>query len=175
MVTGLRYSHVQNLGSLSWFWRYKEHPCCSSELWGMLEIPDWGLESWSWFIYGHWSLIHPCSKFWLYLDFEGRKNTYVLLVLIWGCRGCWRFLTGVWHLNLDLDMVFGVWYNHDRNFGSLSWFRRCKEHTCHLSTDLWLWSTPEVLDLVFGSSSCFRYICLSLIHPCSKFLWSFLI
>ena len=41
----------------------------------------------------------------LYHDFEGAKNTHVLDVLIWGFGGYWRFLTGVWNLDLDLDMV----------------------------------------------------------------------
>ena len=41
----------------------------------------------------------------LSLDFEGAKNIQVLEVLISGFGGCWRFLTGVWHLDLDLDMV----------------------------------------------------------------------
>ena len=41
----------------------------------------------------------------LHLDFEGTKIIHVLHVLIWGFGGCWRFLTGVWHLDLDLDMV----------------------------------------------------------------------
>ena len=31
----------------------------------MLDVPDWGLASWSWFGYGHWSLMYPWSKFWL--------------------------------------------------------------------------------------------------------------
>ena len=44
----------------------------------------------------------------LYLDFEGAKNIHVLYVLIWGFGGCWRFLTGIWHLDLDLDMVTGL-------------------------------------------------------------------
>ena len=30
----------------------------------MLEVPDRGFSSWSWFEYGHWSLRHPWSKFW---------------------------------------------------------------------------------------------------------------
>ena len=68
MVTGLWYTHIPNFGSLSWFWRCKEHPCPLSPhlgLWRTLEVPDWGLASWSWFGYGHWSLIHPWSEFWL--------------------------------------------------------------------------------------------------------------
>ena len=44
----------------------------------------------------------------LYLDFEGAKNIHVLEVIIWGFGGCWRFLTGAWHLYLNLDMVAGL-------------------------------------------------------------------
>ena len=65
IVTGLWYTHVPKFCSLSLFWRCKEHPCPLSPDLGllrMLEIPDWGLASWSWFVYCHWSLIHPCFK-----------------------------------------------------------------------------------------------------------------
>ena len=41
----------------------------------------------------------------LYLNFEGAKNIHVLKVLIWGFGGRWMFLTGVWHLDLDSNMV----------------------------------------------------------------------
>merc|ERR1711954_288598 len=44
----------------------------------------------------------------LYLDFEGAKNIHVLQVIIWCFGGRWRFLTGVLHLDLDLDMVTGL-------------------------------------------------------------------
>ena len=67
MVTGLWYTHDQNLGFLSWVWRFKEHPCPLSPhlgLWRTLEVPDWGLAYWSWFGYGHWSLIYLWSAFW---------------------------------------------------------------------------------------------------------------
>ena len=37
----------------------------------------------------------------------GVKNTHVLEVLSFGLGGHWRFLTGVWHLDLDLDVVIG--------------------------------------------------------------------
>ena len=50
MVTGLWYTYIPNFGPLSWFWRCKEHPCPLSPylgLWRMLEVPDWGLASWS--------------------------------------------------------------------------------------------------------------------------------
>ena len=44
----------------------------------------------------------------LYLDFEGAKNIRVLKVLIWGFGGHWIFLTWVWYLDPDLDMVTSV-------------------------------------------------------------------
>ena len=56
----------------------------------------------------------------LCLDFKGEKNIHVLQVLILGCGGGWRFLICSWHLDLDLDMVTGLWYIHIPNLGSLS-------------------------------------------------------
>ena len=44
----------------------------------------------------------------IYLDFEGAKNVKVLQVLIWGFGGHWMFLTGVWHLDHDLDGLRNV-------------------------------------------------------------------
>ena len=44
----------------------------------------------------------------LYLDFEGAKSIHVLYVFICGFGGRLRFLTRVWHLDLDLDMVSGL-------------------------------------------------------------------
>ena len=35
----------------------------NSKYWRMLEVPDWGLVSWSWFRYSRFSLIHPWSNF----------------------------------------------------------------------------------------------------------------
>ena len=70
-------------------------------------------------------------------------------VLIWGFGGRWRFLTGVWYLDLDLEMISGCWHIHDPNFGSLSWFWRCKEHPCPLIPHLGLWRTLEVLSGVW--------------------------
>ena len=61
-----------------------------------------------------WSLVFATPIFpvlALCLDFEGAKNIYVLNVLIWGFGGGCRFLTGVWHLDLDLVMVSGLWYS----------------------------------------------------------------
>ena len=44
----------------------------------------------------------------LYLNFEGAKNINVIKVLIRGFGGGWGILTGVWHLDLYLDMVTGL-------------------------------------------------------------------
>ena len=66
IVSGLWYTNDLNFSSQSWFWRCKEHPCPLSPhlgLWRTLEVPDWGLASWYWFGYGHWSLVHPYAKF----------------------------------------------------------------------------------------------------------------
>ena len=61
MVIGLWYNNDPDFGFLSWFWRCKEHPCPLSPhlgLWMMLEVPDWGLASCSWFGYSQ----EPCSE-----------------------------------------------------------------------------------------------------------------
>ena len=112
MVNGLWCSHVQNFGALHWFWRCKEHPCPSSSdlgLWRMLEVPDLGLgsASSSRFRYGHWSLIHKFSNF----------SSSILILEFWRY---WRFLTRVWHIGLDIDMVTTLWNTHAPNLGSLS-------------------------------------------------------
>ena len=76
----------------------------------ILTIPDWGLASWFLFEYAHWPLIQSCYKFWLsYLDFEDAGNIYVLEVHIRVFGGCWRFLFRVFNLNLDLNVVTGLW------------------------------------------------------------------
>ena len=92
--------------SLSWFWWCKEHPCTLSPhlgLWWMLEVPDSGLASWSWFRYGHWSFVQPWSKFllsililkvqrtsmsfkswfWALEDAVGSWQWFIILILIW--------------------------------------------------------------------------------------------
>ena len=69
-----------------------------------LDVPDCSLVSLSWFVYGHWYLIHMCSTFWLYIDFDGAKNIHVLYVPIWDFGGRW---------SLDVP---------DCSLVSLSWF-----------------------------------------------------
>ena len=83
-----------------------------------------------------WSLVFDVPMIQIlavYLDFKGAKSIHVLQILILGFGGHWRFLTGVWHLNLDLDMVTDVWHTYDLSLGSISSFRRYKEHSCPLS------------------------------------------
>ena len=51
-----------------WFLRCKESPCPLAPdlgLWKILEVPDSGMASWTWYGYCHWSLIHVWPKFWL--------------------------------------------------------------------------------------------------------------
>ena len=94
----------------------------------------------------------------LYLDFEDEKKIYVLLVMIWGFGGWWRFLTG---------------YAHFSNLGSLFWFWRCKEHPCPLGPDWGLWRLCEVPDWGLGSCPWFEYGHLSLLLPYFEFCLNF--
>ena len=117
MVTGLWYTHDPNFCSLSWFWRCKEHPCPLSPdfgLWRMLEVPDWGLASWSWFGYGHWSLIYPWSKFWLsILILKVQRSSMSFKSWFWALEdagGSWQgifilILIWVWSLVFETPMV----------------------------------------------------------------------
>ena len=73
----------------------------------MLKFSEFGILIFIWI----WSLVFDILMIRilaLYLDFEGAKNIHVLKVLIWGFGGRWRLLTGVWHLDLDLDMFTGL-------------------------------------------------------------------
>ena len=89
-------------------------------------------------------MIHPWSKFWPSILILKVQRTSMSFKSSFGalegagcsCLGfgrCWIFLTGIWHLDLDLDMVTGLWYTHDTNYGSLSLFWRCKDYPCPLS------------------------------------------
>ena len=111
----------------------------------------------------------PYSKFWL-------------PTLIWRCiwypsplspdlgfEECWRSLTGVLDLDLDLDMVTHLWCTHVTNFGSLTWFWRCKEHPCPLSPHLGLWRMLEVPDWILQSWSLIEYGFLIELEVLSKF------
>ena len=97
----------------------------------LLEVLIWGFGRCWRFLSGVWHLdlvwiwsmvfdLPMIQIFALYLDFESAKNIHVLKLLLWGFGGPWRFLTGIWHLGRDLDMVTGFGYTHDTNFGSLS-------------------------------------------------------
>ena len=73
---------VPNFGSLSWFWRRKDHSCPSSPdlgLWRMLEVTDWGLWSWYWFVTCLMVFDTPIFQILaLYLGLGGAKNIHVL-------------------------------------------------------------------------------------------------
>ena len=138
-----------------------------------------------------WSLVFDTpiiQIFAFYIDVEGAKNIHVLDILIWDFSYWWRFLTGVWHLYCDLDIITSLWYTHIQILDSLSFLWRCKEHSCPLSPDLGLWRMLEVPDWCLASWSWFGYghefligLLLymvnqwSLIHPWSKFRFSILI
>ena len=150
--------------AVSWFWRCNKHPCpLTSDLgfWRILEITDCGLQSWSWF---GWLLVFVTPMFQILaysLPFKGSKSIHVL--------------TGVWHLDFDLNMFTDLWYPNIPNFGSLSWFWRCKEHPCPLSPIYGLWLGLEVPDWGLASWSWFWYGHWSLVDSCSEFWISILI
>ena len=122
-VTGLWFSPVPNCGSLSWFWRCKEHPCLLSPdlgLWRMLEVPDWGLTSWSWFGYGHLSLINSRFELWLSIVilrvlriFMSLKSWFEALEDTGDYWLGFRILILIWICFLSIDWA------HDLNFGFL--------------------------------------------------------
>ena len=173
MVTGLWYTHDPNFGSLSWFWRYKEHPCplsCDSGFQRTLEVPGlvWHLDLDLDMITGLWYTQAPnfgsLPWFWRCKEHQCTLSPHL---------GLWRtleVLTGVWHLDFDLDMITSLWYTHDKNFCSLSWFWRCKEHPCPLCSYFGLWRTLEVSDWDFSPWYLFGYGHWSLTLPCSE-IW----
>ena len=89
----------------SWFWRCKEHACPLSldlRLCRMLDVHDWGLQSYSWFWYGRFSLIFTCSEFWL----------SILILKVQRTSMSFRSWLGLWR----------TLYVPDWGFGSWSWF-----------------------------------------------------
>ena len=61
IVTGLWYTHAPILALILILEVQRTIMSCKSwfGLWRMLEVSDWGLASWSWFGYGHWSFVVP--------------------------------------------------------------------------------------------------------------------
>ena len=101
-----------------------------------------------------WSLVFDTLMIWilaLFLYFEGAKNIHVLLVLIWGFGGCWRCLTGVWHLDLDWDIVTESWLSvfilkvQRTSMSFKYWFRDLEDAGCSwlefgIFILVWIWS-----------------------------------
>ena len=152
----------------------------------VLEVLIWGLEDakCSWLGFGIlvfvwiWSLVFYTNIIQilaLYFDFEVAKNIRILKVQILGFGRHWRFLTKVWHFDLGLIMITGLWYTHVPNFGSLAWFWRCKEHPRPSIPHYGLWRTLEVPDWDFAYWSWFEYGHWSLVNPYSEFWLSSLI
>jgi len=105
LVTGLLYNHAVNSNSLSWFWRFKEHPSPSSPemgLWGIMEVPDMEVASWSWFGFGQGepNFLYVLSVCWLpYFLTENRQIWgYLLFFMRFLSEFFWRHSWGVWTL-----------------------------------------------------------------------------
>ena len=115
-------------------------------LWRMLEVSDWGLASWYWFEYGHWSLLHPFSEFCLSILSLKVQSTSM------SCKswfGLWRTLeVPDWGLASWSSFRFGHWsliYPWPEFWLSIL-FWRCKEHPCPLCPDSGRWRMLEVPD-----------------------------
>ena len=121
---------------LSKFWLLELNSRCKGplcplspdlELWKMLELPVWGLESWS----RYSSLIwwNPDPKFG-FSDLKGAKNLQVLHVLIWGFGECWRVMIRVWW---KFRLGSWSWTEPCSKFWLLNQLEKCKEPPCALS------------------------------------------
>ena len=66
-------------------------------------------------------------------------------------------------------MVTAFWNTRDPNYGSLSWFWRCKEHSSPLSPNFGVWRMLEVANLAFESWSWIGWVK----EPCLDLPWSF--
>ena len=77
----------------------------------MPEVSNCSLTCLSWFGCGQWSLIHLWSKLWPSIfAIVGQDIKPVFKVLV-GAEGS----TGVWHLDLDLNMYTSLWYPYIPN------------------------------------------------------------
>ena len=143
--------------ALSLFWRCKGQSCPLSPDMGLLRtLEDSDRRIGMIILIWIWSLVFGTPYFQILainLDFYRAKNINVIWVLIWGFGACWRFLTGVWYLDLDSDMVTCQWYTHVQNHGSLCWFWRCYEHPLPLSPNVVVWRVLMIPDWCLASWS----------------------
>ena len=70
----------------------------------MLQFPDWGLASVSWFIYCQLSLIHHCSEYWLSILIFNVQRTSMSFKF---CFGALEDTWGSW-----LGFVSGSWFGY---------------------------------------------------------------
>ena len=106
-------------GSLSGFWMCKEHSCPLSPYLGLsrtLEVSEWNLAFWSWFGYGHWSLIYLWSKFWLSIlilkvqrTFMSFKSSFWALEVAGGFWQGLGILILIWIWSLVFDTIEKLW------------------------------------------------------------------
>ena len=135
----------------------------------MLEVPDWDLASWSWFGYGHWSLFHQCSRFWLYiLIFNVQRSSMSFNSLLgeledtecsWLGFGILIFIW-IWSMIFETPL-----------FKILALYLEIKVKRTSMSFKSWFgtWRTLEVPDWRLAFWYGFGYGHWSLIHPWSEF------
>ena len=152
------------------------------KIWVWVFFSQKSLESFNFQSHVQWSLINQCFEFWL--------SKMILILMVTGlwyhhilnfgyiCKEHPSPLSfpveagGSW---LELESWSWLWYGHWSlihlfpNFGSLSWFWRCKEHPCPLSPHLVLWRMLEVPDWDLASWSWLGWVKI----PCLEHPWNF--
>ena len=160
------YTHIPNFISLSWFWKFKEHPCPSNPhlgLWRTLDVPDWGFASWYWFGYGHWSLVHHCLEVYLSIIILKVQRTAMSFKFLFRAL---EYAGGFWprlkHFILDLDI--GLWYIHVK-FWLAILSLKLQRTSMSFKSLFWALKDTGGTWLGFDTLSWFRYGPWSLIHP----------
>ena len=121
-------------------------------LWRMLEVPDWGFSSWSWWEWVKHVINHLCSEFELFtLSLRCKKSACPYSPRL-SCGGLLMFLTGVSvpdHDGVGSTMSQVI---HTPNLSLLHWILSCREPACTLSPDWSCWGCWRMLVPDWGFS-----------------------
>ena len=114
---------------------------------GLLEVHDWGFVSWSWFVYGCWSLMHPWSKFLLSILILKMQRTSMSLKSWFGTlddAGSSSLGFGTLILILIQSWVIHPPMFNCSKFCCCILILQVQEHPCPLSLHLGLWRMLKV-------------------------------
>ena len=177
-VTGLRYNHILDIGSLSWVWRCKEHPCTFNPYYyfggflrlliGILHMDhDWNMSTYLWFT--SVPKFSSLSWFWRCKD---HQYPYCPDCRLWGI---------LWVPDWGLASLAGFgysnwfWVHPCSKFWLFILILKVQRTKMSLKSLFWAFEDFRGSWLVLASSNSFEYSYWSLIHKCSKFRLSTLI